>query len=904
MASKPAPPPLAERLDIHKSCKSLETLLNVLNDYCEAAGATVILQKKLAKALRDTAGMKTTGEVAANAMNASATIFEVSSDIDSKFAKFADKEYDAISAEVKKWFKKLAKEEKTHDERMANANARIKQAGQVYEKKSKKNTRDATEEHARYINLITALGPEISQEKYHHTLNVTQRHSSTTYSAAACLSRVADAEWLKTCEGVRRFSPTIGQLGEWRALCEGGWTGPIPLDLPDPEESQHPQSDREVISDKRSEDEHLQAPTTLRNVEARDSRESTEQARSIAGHSSGAEAEPSQEPFATRQSPALLRANQQDVSRTPQRMDSAAPSAYEPPRPLADRNNADSVRSLSAFPLPPTHFPIPPPRQQQSSQSQSSQTSSYANLPRLTESPLPGSVDEGDNQPAVYASPQDASPSTSLPPSPEQRFQEKPIIPEVSSAVSPVRLGDENKIRQPVPIRSQKAIPTVEAHNRDGENPASAEANSDRQLQEDYFDIDREFGVNIGHVPRLRSTDLSKPNTIERTGTSGSSGSIVAAMRNRYSSNSGAISPTPRELPRLPLSVNDLATRYQPTDGPSSPRLRTPSLNAHQLPLTPVGTGVQARSADSSQDRSLAGRNVPMPSSSPKSPGQDEARRRQQRLNDLAQLEMKERELEILERERDIERRARELDRDRARLVDVREGDEYGDANETPRNGITPEPYSQLRPRERRTSFRNQRPQSQLDPGNSPASASNQNLGRPHSQYSYSPSHLVPPSPSSNSGQPSHSHDGQSQSSFQSQYSHSPPSPHQSPQTAHAPYCGCEKCSAAKYRAPQAPPDLRPPAEPISLRPPEKSKPGWIRRLSMPVGNAFNLESKKGIGNIAGVGSGPGKSGIFSMDGRKNVSSTALRVQEDGRRSYEASGISNRSVTNLGAGRR
>lgn len=44
----------------------------------------------------------------ANAMNASAAIFEASSDIDSKFAKIVDKEYDGISAEVKRWFKKLA----------------------------------------------------------------------------------------------------------------------------------------------------------------------------------------------------------------------------------------------------------------------------------------------------------------------------------------------------------------------------------------------------------------------------------------------------------------------------------------------------------------------------------------------------------------------------------------------------------------------------------------------------------------------------------------------------------------------------------------------------------------------------------------------------------------------------
>lgn len=64
MATNNASTQLAERADVHKSCKSLETLLNILNDYCEAAGAVVTLQKKLAKALRETAGLKVTGEIA------------------------------------------------------------------------------------------------------------------------------------------------------------------------------------------------------------------------------------------------------------------------------------------------------------------------------------------------------------------------------------------------------------------------------------------------------------------------------------------------------------------------------------------------------------------------------------------------------------------------------------------------------------------------------------------------------------------------------------------------------------------------------------------------------------------------------------------------------------------------
>lgn len=57
------------------------------------------------------------------------------------------------------------KEERAHDEKVANASGRIKQAGMNYEKKVKKNPADAVEEHARYISLLTTLGTETNQEK-------------------------------------------------------------------------------------------------------------------------------------------------------------------------------------------------------------------------------------------------------------------------------------------------------------------------------------------------------------------------------------------------------------------------------------------------------------------------------------------------------------------------------------------------------------------------------------------------------------------------------------------------------------------------------------------------------------------------------------------------------------------
>jgi len=54
---------VAERVDIHKSCRALEAIVNLLDDYSEAARAVVTLHKKLAKALKDATTVKPTGEI-------------------------------------------------------------------------------------------------------------------------------------------------------------------------------------------------------------------------------------------------------------------------------------------------------------------------------------------------------------------------------------------------------------------------------------------------------------------------------------------------------------------------------------------------------------------------------------------------------------------------------------------------------------------------------------------------------------------------------------------------------------------------------------------------------------------------------------------------------------------------
>ena len=55
---------LIERSDVHKSCKSLETVVNLFNDYCQASDTLAAVQKKLARALKEASTLKATNELA------------------------------------------------------------------------------------------------------------------------------------------------------------------------------------------------------------------------------------------------------------------------------------------------------------------------------------------------------------------------------------------------------------------------------------------------------------------------------------------------------------------------------------------------------------------------------------------------------------------------------------------------------------------------------------------------------------------------------------------------------------------------------------------------------------------------------------------------------------------------
>lgn len=375
-----------------------------------------------------------------------------------------------------------------------------------------------------------------------HAVFVSQRHTSTTYCVAAGVSRVADSEWLRSCEEVRRFSPSVGQLGEWRALCEGGWTGPVPQGLPDFDQISSQPSSSQTGSDGPLD------PRDSRNSQAVDNREQ----HPTGLVSNGSEQGHGQSPNRTQQ-PYLQSHNRP----SPQ-------DALQPPRaPFNDdrMNSLASITSLTAFPSPPTHFPIPPAfttsdeqRHQQppsypSSTAQSRPPpSSVTNAPapslaRVTESPTHledeqrnANVSGTDGTRSLHPGLEDV-PATSAQP---EKIQE---ISEPVNEQDTFRTGNSTHTNFPQRPQSPQRQASLKAGADSApleKAPSGSSSASIAQGRGDYLPDDHEFGVRDRSEAQLksRSVDALKSKDPQRSNSSASSGSVVAAMRSRYAPQS------------------------------------------------------------------------------------------------------------------------------------------------------------------------------------------------------------------------------------------------------------------------------------------------------------------------------------------------------------------------------
>lgn len=334
-----------------------------------------------------------------------------------------------------------------------------------------------------------------------HSLNVTKRHTETLYSLASSLSRVADGEWLRTCEGVRRFGPTIGQLGQWRSLCEGGWTGPVPQDLPEIEAEPKPQQQ------------------DMQNL-----------APPLKGQSS-------------QQSDVLERPAPEYTSRGVTPTGTIRPPPNYTSQPTSDNGSekddtikdrsrsATSLPSLASFPSPPTHFPLPPAVPSVSSHDSSTK----------------------DSRPIQDQAPEsDPVPKTSKATSPPSISAERPTASIESNPIpsSSKKSAEDQQLAVSPPSSWQDAHPstssTVSSSNSATDSTSGSASGSRTQARPPSRPttqealVDAEFGVRMPQDTSQQSTTLPTtptPKAVDRNDTGRSTGSVVANLRDKYSRN-------------------------------------------------------------------------------------------------------------------------------------------------------------------------------------------------------------------------------------------------------------------------------------------------------------------------------------------------------------------------------
>ncbi|KIM27470.1 hypothetical protein M408DRAFT_16564 [Serendipita vermifera MAFF 305830] len=580
---------LLERSEIDKSLKSLENLVSLLYEYAQVWQTLVGLDKKLVKAFKDAASMKRSSSSAdglewpANIFATSSLIFDSASEVDGKYAKLVEREYEAVSQDLKKWLKKLKKEDKALDEYTTAANAKIKAAGQAYEKKQKKGVSSSPSGPSldSYSALLSTLSSSVSSAKHQHTLFISTRHITTLYTASGSVGRIADAQWMKTCELLRRCATSIGTLGEARSYVEGGWRGgtvvELPLNLPvEPARYEEPSTGVDTLASRNN--LYIRPPLPT-------------------GMSSTTTVPP------TEQKPA-------STAPTPTKAEATSPK-----QPAADKNatskqEGDTIKAVkenTKQAAPPTEVETQPPapkapetKGHEATVTTSTGTSASAMTgttrsggtetsaaPSSLQGPASGSISSESKDkdsvaskapklPNITALSEVAAfePNHTLARTPAiQNKKESSAAPRESAASSPLSpkspaspgpgtyfppTNDTNETSRPSPT------PIYASRSTTGTQPTSTSPQSP---------------PNLPHAPAsYAGRAIGRTMSIDSTT---SNGSLVAALRDRYTPSSPPPPPPPQPTGRRgePYSprereggrVSDMASRFTPIEGPLSP---------------------------------------------------------------------------------------------------------------------------------------------------------------------------------------------------------------------------------------------------------------------------------------------------------------------------------------------
>ncbi|GAA6013718.1 hypothetical protein JCM11491_005069 [Sporobolomyces phaffii] len=237
--SAPPSPGAIDRTTLHKTLSLLSALLVALDDLRSASLAHSKAHKRVGKAIKDL-GVSAWGDkalkesrdpVLAEALLASAAMYDTLGDVDLKLAKVVQSEYESVNDHASRSFKKTAKEEKTYEESLGALDAKVSKATVSYNKHASKPAHSPhaltsaqfdtlTSSHSNYVETLQNLQVQATELQRAYGEQIAARRETVGREVARCLTGLAEKSWRNRVEATRKGGETIGRI-----LARGVWVG-------------------------------------------------------------------------------------------------------------------------------------------------------------------------------------------------------------------------------------------------------------------------------------------------------------------------------------------------------------------------------------------------------------------------------------------------------------------------------------------------------------------------------------------------------------------------------------------------------------------------------------------------------------------------------------------------------
>ncbi|EGG04705.1 uncharacterized protein MELLADRAFT_108235 [Melampsora larici-populina 98AG31] len=234
-----------------KSMKAIESLLEALSQLNNLQQALNKCQKKIMKGCKDLAHVlsedtlskeEIADNVLINTLLCASNFFGSFHEVTKTTAKNTEKEYNTLQDVVTKAFKKIVKEERTHDEHLDALESKIQKANYTFDKHRKpakkgigmsgghSDSQDGTVAADRYYASISSLGLDVTKSKAAHSSVLHYRRESLCRIFCKSLFHFAETEWKRSCEEVKSCGMLIGRFTMWANFCNSdGMPKKIPV---------------------------------------------------------------------------------------------------------------------------------------------------------------------------------------------------------------------------------------------------------------------------------------------------------------------------------------------------------------------------------------------------------------------------------------------------------------------------------------------------------------------------------------------------------------------------------------------------------------------------------------------------------------------------------------------------